>query len=310
MITTLTGDNSYLILEQVAKTKKSFLSKYDELGLERLDAEEVTFERLKEALLSPPFFVEHKLVIIKNAGANKEFMEQLEQIIDAIPDSTDTLLVIPKIDKRAKYAKVLKERTQLKEFGVSSTHELSAWVVSTAKELGATIQQADALYLVERVGSNQATLRHELEKLVLVNPTITRDLINEHTELLPQSTVFELLDAAFAGNYKKALAIYEEQRRLRVEPLAILGMVAWQLHILAIVATAKDKTPGDIAKEAKVHPFVVNKSKNALKKLSYSRLKGLVSEALELDIRLKSKAIYADDAMRNFLLSCSTTISS
>ncbi len=70
----------------------------------------------------------------------------------------------------------------------------------------------DAKYLVMRVGANQQTLSNELAKLLSYDKAITRQTIDLLTEQTPQSTIFELLDAAFAGNSKKAMELYAEQR--------------------------------------------------------------------------------------------------
>jgi DNA polymerase III delta subunit len=88
-----------------------------------------------------------------------------------------------------------------------------------------------------------------------------------------------------------------------VEPQAILAMIAWQLHVLALIKTAGDRSVDVIAKEAKLNPFVVRKSQGIAQRLSLSELKDLVRRTLTLDIRLKRQAIDADDALQQLLLS-------
>src|SRR5207302_5372047 len=103
------------------------------------------------------------------------------------------------------------------------------WLSETAKARNATLNPSDASYLVERVGLNQQLLANELDKLLLYNPQITRSSIDQLTDPTPQSTVFQLLEAAFAGRTKQALDLYAEQRGLKVEPQQIIAMLAWQL---------------------------------------------------------------------------------
>jgi DNA polymerase III delta subunit len=79
-------------------------------------------------------------------------------------------------------------------------------------------------------------------------------------------------------------------------------MLGWQLHIVAVVKMAGDRDPTLIAKEAKLNPFVVRKTSAVTRSLSVLALKKLVSAALNLDIRLKSSAIDADEAARLFIL--------
>lgn len=303
MITTLSGTNNFSRQQMLQERTQDFLKSNDEFGLERIDGEEANFEQIKEALLGQSLFASKKLVIVRNPEGSKELLEQIEHIIVSIPEDTDVILAFSKLDKRAKYAKFLQKETEFIEINQSDARQLAGWLVQECKRRGGKLSTANAQLLVDRIGPNQAMLNQELDKLLLYAPEITKQMIEIQTEPTPQSTVFELMDAAFGGNKKKALAIYKEQRELKVEPLAILGMIAWQLHILLIVASAKGKAPADIAKDAKVHPFVVQKTSRIVSQLSLAQLKSLTDRALDLDIKLKSQAINADDALQHLLLS-------
>ncbi len=105
---------------------------------------------------------------------------------------------------------------------------------------------------------------------------------------------------------KAAIEIYEEQRRLRVEPQAILALIAWQLHLLSLIKTAKDRSSADIARAAGVSPYAVGRSMTIANNITAEGLKKLVHETLILDARLKSETIDTDGAMKNLLLRIST----
>lgn len=305
MITTITGENSFLLKEAVGQRKRAFITTYTDLALERFDANETTYDAIKDALQSLPFLAAKKLVIIDNFSSSKELLEHIEHIFDA-PEITDVILVDPKPDKRSKAYKTLKSKTEFVECPVLDEGQLASWLVEQTKKADGRLSSADARYLVQRVGTNQQLLFNELQKLLAYDSNISKETINELCEPLPQGSVFELLDAGFAGNQKKVLELYEQQRQQRVEPLAILGMIGWQLHILALVVTAKDKTPETIAKEAGVHPFVVRKSKAVAMRLNLNAIRELVSRALALDIQLKRQPLNADDALKQYLLSLAT----
>lgn len=303
MITTLTGDNLLLIQSALNEQVTSYANKHGSLNIERLDVSENDLEHMTESLVGISLFNPQKLVILKNITGNKQFLDDLEQLLSSVPNSTDVTLVLPNPDKRLKSYKYLKENTAFKEFNELKTPELITWVVNYVKEQGGKLSNNDANYLIERVGNNQLNLAHELDKLLLYQTSIGREQIDELTEAIPQSTIFELMDAAFGGNVQKALKLYDEQREQKVEPLAILGMIGWQLHVLSLVAAAQSKNPSDIAKASKLHPFVVNKSLSIVRRLPLPRLKVLVHRALLLDIRLKSESINADDALKHYILS-------
>lgn len=302
MIKTLTGSNHFLIQSELMKAIHAFVAEYGDFGLERYDGEEAEYDQIREALESLPFLASKKLVILRNAGANKDFLSNVEQLLGSLPETTDLIIHEPKLDKRSVYYKFLRKATDYQEFNELDDVALAKWLVEEAKTGGGSLTQSDARYLIERVGLNQQLLHNELTKLLAYNPKITVRTIDLLTEPTPQSTVFQLLDAAFAGNTRTVLRIYEEQRAAKVEPLAIVGMLAWQLHVLAIILSAGDRSDGDIAKEAKLNPFVVRKSRQLSHKMSLSRVEQLVGELLDLDVQLKTTAINADDALQDFLL--------
>lgn len=283
-----------------------FLNEHDEMGLERLDGEEASYERMHEAAQSLPFLVSKKLVVLRAPSANKDFVEHFEQFVGDIAETNDVVLVEPKLDKRLSYYKQLKKETDFKEFAVLDANGLARYLVDYAKGQGGTLQPNDVRLLIDRVGTNQLTLQHEVDKLLAYNSQIDRTAIELLTERTPQSNVFELLEAAFAGNAKRALQLYKEQREARVEPQQIIAMLVWQLHILAIVKTAGERSADAIAKEAKISPFTVRKTQGLARQISVARLKQLITSLREFDVRLKSEAINADEVTQFYLLKLAT----
>lgn len=302
MMYIITGNNSYMLHAEQRRVVDAFLQKHGDMALERLDAEEVSADRIREALESMPFLAEQKMVVIKNPTANKQFGEVAETILSTLPESTVAVLVEPKLDKRTALYKFLKRQEHFIDCVELDQRQLQQWVVGAATEQGARITIQDAAYLIERVGTGQQLLANEVEKLSLFNPDITRDTITQLTERTPSSTIFELIDAAFAGNAKKALELYDEQRQLRVEPQQLMAMIGWQLHVLATVKMAGDRDAGVVAKEARLNPYVVRKSQGLARRVTIATLKQRIAVTLELDVRLKSENIDADQALQNHII--------
>lgn len=303
MTTVLTGENSFLLRAELNRLIGLFEAEYTDMGLEQLDGEEASYDKIREALESLPFLASKKLVVLTQPSSNKEFLEKSAELLASVPETTDVILVEPKLDKRLSYYKFLKKNAQMNEFKEPDQRGLVEWATSWAELGGGSLSANDARYLVERVGQNQQLLSHEITKLITYNPQINRQAIDLLTDKTPQSTIFELLDAALNGQSQKALELYDQQRFLKVEPQQILALLAWQLHVLAIVKTAASRSSSEIAKQAKINPYVVSKSQNLAKKLSLMQIKRLISQSLELDIKLKSQPIDADQALTNLLVS-------
>jgi DNA polymerase-3 subunit delta len=302
MIVTLTGANRFGLSQKLRQLTDAFVAQHGDLALEKLDGQEAEFGRISEALTSLPFLASQKMVILREPSANKKFVELAEQILGAVPETTDVIVVEPKLDKRLSYYKFLKKSTDFQEFTELDQPGLAAWLVEAAKSQKGSLSLSDARYLVERVGPDQQLLSNELDKLLIYSPQITRQTIDLLTEATPQSTIFQLLEAAFAGNTKRTLDLYAEQRALKVEPPQIIAMLAWQLHVLSVIKLAGDRTADQIAKKARLNPFVVRKSQLIANKLSQGEVRQLVRDLLKIDTASKRTNLDADEALQHYLL--------
>jgi DNA polymerase III subunit delta len=302
MIITLSGNNFYLIKRRLDELVGEFVKQHGELALEKIDAEEAEPAAILEAVQSLPFLTNRKMVVVRNLSANKAAAEQIEQIISSAGDGTDVIFYEPSPDKRTAVYKVLKSQTELEEYTELDVHGLAKWAVDEAQKLDGKLSQADANYLVERVGTNQELLANELNKLLTYEPNITQQNIDELVIKNPQSKVFDLLDAVFSGQKKRALELYDEQRAQKVEPQAIIAMMAWQLDLIALAMYGKGKDANQIAKDAGVSPYPVMKAQRLAAKLDEPKLKQMVQQALTIDELGKTTPLDLDEALKTYIV--------
>src|ERR1700674_2545728 len=116
MIITLTGQNSYSLQLELHKLASGFVSEHGNLALERIDGEDKSFSHIQEAITSLPFLADKKLVVLRTPSTNKQFAEKFEQLLDDIPETTELIIVEPKLDRRLTYYKSLKKKTDFREF--------------------------------------------------------------------------------------------------------------------------------------------------------------------------------------------------
>ncbi len=301
-VTVLTGTNDFARRAALRQLTAAFKAAHGDFGLETIDASDVDFGRLLESVSSLPFLAPRRMIILSNIGANKAIAEDPEKLLTAVADSTDLVIDERKFDKRLNLYKLLKKRADFQEYNELDERGLARWLSDEASARGGTLSATDASYMVTRLGTDQLGLSNELDKLLTYDENVTRPTIDLLTEPLPQSSVFDLLDAAFRGDRKRTVELYADQRKQQVEPQAIMAMIAWQLHILAVVKFNEKESPDQLAKAAKLNPYVVRKTSDLTRRLTQSRVKDLVSRALRLDVRLKSEMIDADDAIQHFLL--------
>lgn len=307
MITTLIGNNEYLLKAKLGELVDKFKENNDQLAVEKIELDQIDFDEFKQSLLNYSLFSESRLVILDQPSVNKLFAESIEEIVNSLPETTQLIIVEPNIDKRLVYYKFL-QKTNLIDCQDLNEAKLISWVVEEAKRLKGTINSSEAKYLIERVGPNQLLISHELEKLVLYNDKIDKQTIDLLTEPSPSSTIFQLLDAAFNNQSKLALSIYIGQRKLKVQPEQILSMFVWQLQIIALCLSAQNQNISELASKTKTSPYSLGKAMQIAKRLDLNSLKRMVGNLLNIDYLSKTISYDLDQALQNFIIE--TAISS
>ena len=315
-VTTLCGNNRYEIGQELKKRKKIFIEARgnDESAIERIDATSIVEKdeaiELLNRMMSPSLFATHKLVVMRDLSKNnvllEKFLDWLDKYNPKDDDHTIELVIVePNLDKRSKLFKELKAKSEFKELNITQPAMLSEWVTSVVKESNGTINKIDANYLVDRAGPDQQRLASEIDKLLTYNQNISRTSIDELVEPSINSSTFDLADAVFSRNRAKALRLYQEQRQKRVEPILIIGSLAWQLQLLLLVKSADVELSSDqIAKDSGMNPWAISKAKQLAKSITNQDLKLAIDRLLEIDTKSKSARNYnSDDALQYYLLS-------
>jgi DNA polymerase-3 subunit delta len=298
MITSLTGMNSFMVQYELNTRVNRFMRENGPMAVEKIDCEEAAYEDIVANLRALPLLAPAKLIILRRPSAHKKFADELADLCATTPDTTEVIIIESKTDKRSSYYKNLKRLTDLREFSSLSADQLADWLVYEARRRGGSLRRGDARYLVERLGDNQQLLSSELDKLLAYNSHVTRASIDSLTEQSPQGNIFQMLDAAFAGDAQNALRLYGELRAQNVEPLMVLAMLARQLHLLALIKAAGGRDWRQVAEEAELNVFAVRKTAGLAQRLTLPTIKRLVSELHDLDVKIKNSSINPDEAIK------------
>jgi DNA polymerase III subunit delta len=287
VIITLTGENTFAARQAERQLIAAFSAKHDPSGIERVDGETLDAARLPDLLQGATLFAPVRLVILKDVSANKPLLEPLGDMLARAADETTVVIADSNLDKRTKLYKFLKSKSNFQDFSLLDESKLVAWVQKGVKESSATISNTDALYLVRRVGHDQWQLRHEIDKLAHYSTPINRDSIDLLVEPHPEGTAFELLDAVFAGHTDKTGVLLAALKNAE-DPYKLFGLLASQVHALAVVAMAGTRPADQIAKDASIHPFVVRKTQAAVKRFGQARVTQIARLVADCDWQLKS----------------------
>lgn len=286
MVITLTGDQ-FAIKQALNNLVERFVAKFGPHGYERVDGEAFEVADLASMLQGASLFAPQRLVVFKDSSKNKPLWDALADWVDKVPADTTVIVVEPDLDKRTKTYKALKSKTEFKEFKQASGAELVKWLQTQAKGLGVELKSVDAQHLVERTAGDQWRLSQEIIKLAHYKDNITRESIDELVEPSSEGSAFELLDAALAGNINKVQQMVGDLRN-KEDPYMLFGLLTSQVHTLALVSVAGDRSADQIAKESGLHPFVVRKTAGTARQLGPKRVAAIVEQVASCDMQLKS----------------------
>ena len=280
--------------------------KFKDLDRITVDCENDGLDELIANLTESSLFSTQKVVIVKNpffltSKVAKKFKKQLDQLqeIFSHSDELDDVIVMvasyEKLDKRKKITKTVMNNFNVINLKIKS-YEVSAIAKSIIKAEGYIITQSALQLLVERSDQVMDTILSNYSKLKIVaqNQKITEKMVAEN--------VFEILEAAFNGNYQQALTRLENQLREGVNPIQLLAVFESQIEILLVVKILAERRRSEtqIVKELGIHPYRV---KLALKKrIAIEKLEHMLEKAIELDFKYKNGTYQSDEFLKMYIL--------
>lgn len=287
MILLLTGDNTFAIRDAVESQLANAREKLGVDAVTIVDSSEVKLEDLPQLLLGASLFTTERLVVIRDAAANKQAWEKFEELLPSVDEQTTVILIAPAADKRTRTYKWLQKNAEVRVAKILSENDLVKWLQAEVKQGGAEIKPDVTRFLINYVGTDQWRLKQEVEKLVLSGEPIGQDLVRALIEPNPQASAFELLDAVFAGRTSDVNKLLELLRGSE-EPYRFFGLLANQIHALLLVAAAGQRSPDTVAKDAGVHPFVVRKLQPVARRLDAQQRQQVIEAMANLDRQMKS----------------------
>ena len=256
------GEEQYLLEYNVNKIKKIFGDKID--GINYIQLDENTIERLLPEIQTPAFGYEKKLIIIKNsnilkketkkkssniADIQKKLADYLEKNLQEIKQSVILVFIEEKIDETP--------------------------VVDVLEKCGII---CEIRKLIEYAGSGGTIEDKDVDKLAI--PQV-------------ESVIFQLTDELGRKNLSKALDIYH-QLLYKKEPVQMLLITLYRhfkkLYLVKLAASEKR----DVAEVLQLKPnqmFLITKYKNQSGYFSIQDLREILKKLTMLDEKSKSGLI-------------------
>ena len=315
MLIFLYGENDFRSGEKLTEIKNKFLSNNNSgsgqpavdtaflAGLSVIDYEEENNKKLSDVASSSGLFSSKQLIIVKNlilsasSVVQEESLEFLKSKKILISDK-DIVIVFWEAGaprKNNKLFKFLDKNSKSQKFEQLKGAKLTSWISEQVEKNNPKVKISKEAVgkLVIYVGNNLFQLDNEIKKLT--NFKEKGEINEKDIEVLVKSkidaNIFETIEALSGGNKKLALKLLHGQLEKGEDPFYILSMYTYQFRNLLKISEFSSQGVGNqyqIAKEAGIHPFVVQKGLAQLRNFSTEKLKAVYKKLQKIDLNIKT----------------------
>jgi DNA polymerase III subunit delta len=194
------------------------------------------WDELDHAAQSLSLFAERRLLEMRMpSGKPDKGAARLEQLATRPPPDVISLIISGKLDKKtadAEWVRAVEKHGAWVPIWPVETTAMPGWLRARAKAMRMEIEPAAAQLIVDRVEGNLLAAKQELEKLRMLEPNrpISVDLVLRSVGDSARYDVFQLAQAASAGDAARALHILLGLKSEGVEPSLILWALVRELR--------------------------------------------------------------------------------
>jgi len=121
------------------------------------------------------------------------------------------------------------------------------------------------------------------------NGTITKDVAEQLISQTSNSSSLKLADAVINRDLPKAMSIYKDLEKMNEEPIALIGLLAFQFRNILRVKLLKQKgyNQAQIQKQIGGHPYVIKIASDRERRFSEQKLKNIIDMLATTDATIK-----------------------
>ncbi len=246
------GDDHGRIAERRANLRELAESLSGTEGIEVLEGEEATPDRVALALDSMTLALGRRFIIVDGAERWKDKdLDPLLAALGAIAPET-TVAFFAREDGRNRAPDKLHQAVQDAGGDIGAEQsvkpwELPKWVIREATKLGVELEPDGARALIRHVGERQQRLLRELEKLALGAEDggspgpLDAERVEELTASSAERKAWTVADALVAGDGRSAVAAYLQLREQGERLPGLLYWISQRVRLAHEVAAALDE---------------------------------------------------------------------
>lgn len=276
-----------------------------EFNYHRFTQENMRLDLLADAVEAMPMMAERSLVQVDDydlSRLSEADRDRLTGILSDLPDYCTLVFVFDtveyKVDGRYKRLKEALDQGLEVEFRHQNQRELTAWIRKHFLAQGKDIGDRQCEYLTFLTGGDMTTLRSEIQKVAAYTsgPVVSDQDIQAVVIPVLDAEIFDLTEAITEGDFEKALQKLRTLLQMQEDPIKLLGAIGGQMRRLFYAKSILQDGKGESGVSEMIktvsgrppHPFVVQKTITAARRISDRFCQQAVVLCLETDAKLKS----------------------
>lgn len=280
---------------------------FSDASISKYDLSEGLLDDALEDLNTYGLFSDKKIVIINNFDKMDPLLNNIEELLKYVENSSSLNLLFVVSDKYDDRKKIIKDLKKKMEFIKISTDP----VVFTKSCLeGYKVENGVINLLVNNTLGDVTRLYNECNKLKtykINDKYISKDDVEELSfKRLGDSTetTFQFSRALAEKDKKSALKLYQELLNYKIEPLSIIGLLASQFRIMYQVKNLEEKNMrnDEIASSLKEKPYRITKTRELTRYYSKWEILDLMIKLEDIDLKIKTTSVDANTLIRLFIL--------
>mgnify|MGYP001571439069 FL=1 len=208
-----------------------------------------------------------------------------------LPETTTLVFVEGDLGKANAAFTIFAPIARTKDFSALDKNELAKWVREAAKSEKVQISDAGQRALLEALGPDLWALKNAIAKLAAYadGEAIDERMVRELVSAAEDPKVWDITDAAVAGNERKALTALQRSLVDGAAPAMISAMLVRQYRQLAMVKDMRERraSQDEVARASGVPAFKVGQVSALASRYTWAQVRAAYDRLLAADLSVK-----------------------
>ena len=295
------GKDAYLRSKAQEMIENKCVNSLKDINITRYNDENFNLESVLTDLSAMPMMADYRVIVLKDL--NIKSATDTNAILKALQTKNQCNVLIISDSLESNWYKSLVSLATIIECDGLDELMLQKIALKTFQDNQVKIDAASLKMIVQFCNGDLSRINNEVNKLcnfVGEGGTVTPKIVNETVHKDLEYNIFELSNAVAKKDGELALSIVQQLLMQKESAQVLLMMILSNFRRMFFFIISKDTTLA-LSKKLGVKEFAVRKAKDMARSFTPVRLKSILDFGADLDYKIKSGNITAENAIYFFI---------